>query len=106
MHTQDLVQEQFFELHFQINEKMMLQKFKLVEGYSSRKNLLNLINPLRAKQFVSQSSNSAMARSVVPILKLRLSLERKFYALSFESNLNEEILNVSEVISKRMTASN
>ena len=52
--------------------------------------------PLSAKQFLSkeisfvfQTSNSAMARSVAPILKLRPSLERGFYALSYESNLSE-----------------
>ena len=49
-----------------------------------------------------QTSNGAMARFVDLILKLRKLLEREVYVLSYESNLNQAILNISEVMSERM----
>ena len=43
-----------------------------------------------------------MARFVGPNLKTKPPLEKEFNTLSYESNLNLTILNISEVMSERV----
>ena len=43
-----------------------------------------------------------MTRSIGPNLKTKPPLEREFYTFSYESNLNGTILDISEVMGKRV----
>ena len=87
---------------------------KLILQYIDAINIFFLFNSLRARHFsemhflgrklssVGQTSNSATARSVGPNLKTKPLLEREFNALSYESSLPQTILNISEVMDKRV----